>query len=154
MYDDVLVPTDGSEGVREAILEGVDLAELCDAAVHALYVVDERSTPDLPDVEWQSVRSSLENEGEESVATVTGEAKRRGLDATSDVRHGDPAETILTYADEQDVDAIVMGTHGRSGVSRYLLGSVTERVVRQATIPVVVVRIGEEGEGDEHAGGE
>lgn len=148
MYDEVLIPTDGSEGVREAIEEGVELAELCEATVHALYVIDQRSTPDLPDSAWQAVKSSLEEEGEEAVTTVTGEAKRAGLDATSEVVRGDPAEAILSYAEDRDVDAIVMGTHGRSGVNRFLLGSVTERVIRQATIPVLVVRIGAGGGAD------
>jgi nucleotide-binding universal stress UspA family protein len=63
------------------------------------------------------------------------------VDIETVLRQGAPHTTILEYADEADVDLIVMGTHGRSGIHRYLLGSVTERVVRTADAPVLTVRM-------------
>jgi nucleotide-binding universal stress UspA family protein len=63
---------------------------------------------------------------------------------TTEVLQGDPVETIADYAGEYGVDLVVMGTHGRGGVSRMLLGSVTERVVRTAPVPVLTVRVDDE----------
>jgi len=62
---------------------------------------------------------------------------------TTETRRGEPYRTILDYADEAVVDVIVMGTHGRRGLDRYLLGSVTEKVVRAATVPVLTIRADE-----------
>jgi nucleotide-binding universal stress UspA family protein len=59
--------------------------------------------------------------------------------------HGTPHTAILDYAEEHGVDLVVMGTHGRRGFDRFLLGSVTEKVVRTASVPVMTVRVGEEG---------
>ena len=69
-------------------------------------------------------------------------AREAGLTATTAVQQGSPARTLLEYADEQGVDLLAMGTHGRTGPRRLVLGSVTERVVRHADVPVLAVRSG------------
>ena len=84
-------------------------------------------------------------EGERAVAVVADRAAERGVPAETAVERGVPHEAILEYAAENDADAIVMATHGRTGVERFLLGSVTERVVRRSPVPVLVVRV-EDGE--------
>lgn len=137
-YENVLVPTDGSGGVQESVTHAVDLAERAGATVHALYVVDDSVRRRVANAAWPG--DELRVEGENAVASIAGAAHRAGLDAETEIRDGDPATEILDYALDHDVDLVVMGTHGRSGAERAILGSTTERVLRHAGVPVLVVR--------------
>ena len=141
MYNSILLPTDGSEAAEAAYDHAVELAARFDATLHVLYVADttEYSTVTFED----EVVDSLEREGKRVVDGVVAEAEARGVDAVGVVMQGGAYETILSYADENDADMVVMGTHGRSGFDRIVLGSVTEHVVRTADVPVVTVRSGE-----------
>jgi nucleotide-binding universal stress UspA family protein len=138
MYDGILLPTDGSDGAAAALDEALDLAETCDAPVNVLYVVDTTylgsGAADAADVE------SLRESGQQVVDGALEAASERGIEATGAIRDGDPYREILDYAGTADVGVIVMGTHGRRGLDRFLLGSVTEKVVRTADMPVLTVR--------------
>jgi nucleotide-binding universal stress UspA family protein len=143
MYDAILVPTDGSDGVRETLDHAIEMARHHDATVHALYVIDRRFEL-AADEDRDDLLDRLTDQGESAVAAVADETADAGLDAVTEVRQGIPYKAILGYADETDIDVIVMGTHGRTGRDRLAhLGSVTERVVENATVPVFVVDIGE-----------
>ncbi|AUV80530.1 universal stress protein [Salinigranum rubrum] len=137
MYTRVLYPTDGSDPAREALGYALDLAAEHDATLHVLNVAN-TNQDSLTTVEGRVV-DVLESEGEEVVDEAVDRATERGVDAVSAVLQGDPALTIVDYAREYDVDLVVMPTHGRSGLSRLLLGSVTERVVGSIDVPLVVV---------------
>lgn len=139
MYEEILVPTDGSSGSAHIALQALDLAERYGASVHALNVVDSSLTSLLEDE--STAAGELDERGERAVRIVEQMGEAHGVDVVTAVRSGDPAETILDYADEFSVDLIVAGTHGRSGLSRRLLGSVAERLVRHATCPVMTVRL-------------
>ncbi|MFB6300176.1 MAG: universal stress protein [Halobacteriales archaeon] len=139
MYDRILVPTDGSDGTTRAVDQAVDLAATFDATLHTIYVVDNTSLP--ADVSAGSILEALERTGEEATGSVVTAAESADVKVESDVLHGTPHRTIVEYAEDNDIDLIVMGTHGRSGLDRYLLGSVTEKVVRLARIPVLTVRM-------------
>ena len=143
MYDSILLPTDGSEAAEAAYDHAVEIADRFDATLHVLYVADttEYSTVTFED----DVVDSLEREGKHVVDDVVADAKARGVEAVGVVMQGGAYETILSYAEENGVDMVVMGTHGRRGLDRVLVGSVTERVVRTADVPVVTVR-GTDGE--------
>ena len=143
MYDNILVPTDGSTGAAEAIDEAIELASLTDATVHALYVVDTGNLSTLPDAKWNTIEDALEQEGQRAVADITDQASDHGLSAVTTVRYGTPHEEILDYAATKDVDLIVMGTHGQRGIDRVLLGSVTENVLRESDQSVLVKNIGD-----------
>jgi nucleotide-binding universal stress UspA family protein len=145
MYDTILVPTDGSSAVVEAVERAVDLAERYDATVHALYVVDSSAYGTL-DTSTSVVVDALEDEGETAVTYVADQAESAGVPVETAVVHGTPHRTIMDYVDEHDVDLVVMGTHGRRGFDRFLLGSVTEKVVRTAPVPVMTVRVPHEEE--------
>jgi nucleotide-binding universal stress UspA family protein len=141
MYDHVLVPTDGSEAAAAAINEAVELANLSGATLHGLYVVDTRDYNTLPESKWVGVEAAFEAEGETATAAVVDAAAEYGIPTRTRMERGIPHEEILAYAEENDVDLIVMATHGRTGLDRFLLGSVTEKVIRGASVPVHVMRI-------------
>jgi nucleotide-binding universal stress UspA family protein len=142
MYERILVPTDGSAGAEAALDEAVALAEHFDATVHSLYVAD--TTMVQPNGGYVDVTESFERIGRETTEAAVERAEAAGVTAVGAVEVGTPHRTILGYADDEDVDLVVMGTHGRTGLERYLLGSVTEKVVRTAEIPVLTVRAADE----------
>jgi len=142
MYDQILLPTDGSGAMTSVIEHAVELAAVHDAAIHALYVANTASLSDLPaDAGWENVTSSLQQEGEEAVDAVEERATDAGVEVNTVVREGSPPEETVWYAEKQDCDIVVMGTHGRSGVDRLLLGSVAEQVVRSSAVPVLTIRV-------------
>jgi nucleotide-binding universal stress UspA family protein len=139
MYSEILVPTDGSPASDAAIEHAVDLAEKYGARLHALYVVDGAAYSSL-EAGAEVVVEALESEGKEATQRVVEAAGDDGVDCVTHVTSGTAYQSIHDYVDEHDVDVVVMGTHGRQGLDRYLLGSVTERVVRTSDVPVLTVR--------------
>ena len=144
MYDTILFPTDGSDASLRALDHALELAGTYDAALHVLYVVD-TSYPygdmDGAAVDLTPVFEALREEGERTIGTVEERAGDAGVDVVGATREdGVVHRAILGYAEEVDADLIVMGTHGRRGLNRWLLGSVTERIVRGAEAPVLTVR--------------
>jgi nucleotide-binding universal stress UspA family protein len=140
MYDDILIPTDGSEEVETAIEHAFELAGTYGATVHALYVVDSsRGGAGLMGADTKSATSELRARGEDAVDTIASRGEEAGLTMKTEVREALPHEGILDYADDHDIDILVMSSRGRSGVSRFVFGSVTERVVRLSGRPVLVV---------------
>ena len=145
LYDRVLVPTDGSAGTDSAVAHALDLAAVHGATIHAVYVVDVTSYAGLSvDSSWEGVGEQIRAEGEAALEAVREAAEGAGVDVETRLLHGSPAPEIVAEAEEADCDLIVMGTHGRGGIDRLLLGSVAERVVRTATVPVLTIRIGDE----------
>jgi nucleotide-binding universal stress UspA family protein len=143
MYDHVLLPTDGSDAAADAAEEAFAVATNNDATLHVLFVVDETAGP--LNIRGGDKRfEEAEAEGEEIVNELAEQAKQAGVETViCTVQQGTPDETIIEYADE-NVDLIVMGTHGRSGLDRHLLGSVTETVVRHSNPSVLTVRVSDE----------
>jgi len=164
MYNTILFPTDGSNGAKVALEHARDVAKRYDATLHVLYVAQDDFGPSgMVDRDHEDVETS-DMTGEQHDPQGTGMTQTEGAaafeeygqqvvgevaEAVDDVPvetvvvTGNAYERILDYADESDADLIVMGTHGRTGVDRYLLGSVTEKVVRTADVPVLTVRMRE-----------
>jgi len=141
MYDRILVPTDGSGPATAATKHALTIADRFDATVHALYVVDtDGIAHEAPGLGLDALRGALRDEGEAATDAAAERAAERGVDATTAIAEGIAEDTIVAYADEEGIDLIVMGTHGRRGLDRYLVGSVTERVVRRTDVPTLVVR--------------
>ncbi|SDJ69329.1 Nucleotide-binding universal stress protein, UspA family [Halovenus aranensis] len=142
MFDRILIPTDGSDAVTPAVENAVTLAEIHDATLHALFIVENPVVSGVGEgnSELESYMEYLEEEGTDVTASVATRAEDHGVETEISVREGAPSETILEYATAHDIDLIVMGTHGRTGVKRALVGSVTEGVVRHADVPVLTVR--------------
>lgn len=136
-YENILIPTDGSPGATHAARHGLALAESLDATVHVLSVVDE---PSLGlDVRSAMTGDELEETATEAVDDIVTDATDRGLDAIAHIERGSPAEVVLESIEPHEIDAIVMGTTGRSGIDRIFLGSVAEHTVRTAPVPVITV---------------
>jgi nucleotide-binding universal stress UspA family protein len=137
-YEDILIPTDGSTAATYAADHLVELSAALDATVHVLSVVD-TTTLGL------DVRSTISGKESEKVATdavetVISEAETRGVANTvRHIEHGTPAEVILDSIESSDIHAVGMGTTGRRGTDRILLGSVAEKTVRSAPVPVMTV---------------
>ncbi|HQN75999.1 MAG TPA: universal stress protein [Methanomassiliicoccales archaeon] len=139
LFKKILIPTDGSEYTKAAVRKGLEIAKAAGAEVTALYVVDQTSFINFPmDSTIVSVYTLLEKEGEEAMEFVKKEAEALGVKVTTRIEEGSPSRKIVDLSAEHDL--VVMGTLGRTGFSKLLLGSVAERVVRFAKCPVLVVR--------------
>lgn len=138
MFDTILVPTDGSSVAETAAATGIALASTFDAELHALHVQD---VAELQPGAEDDDAGPLEGQGQQAVEAVTAMASDAGVDVATAFLTGDADvhRAILNYVDEHDVDCIVMGTHGRTGVGRFVLGSVAERTLREASVPVLTV---------------
>ncbi|EMA46217.1 universal stress protein [Halobiforma nitratireducens] len=141
MYDRILVPTDGSSEVERALEYGFDLARAHDATARVLYVVNAASYGGLPmETAWEGISDALRDEGRAAVQRAR-EVAPDDVTVETEVLEGAPSRIIVDQAVAGDCDLIVMGTHGRGGIDRLLLGSVTERVVRNAPVPVLTVHV-------------
>jgi len=145
LYDRILVPTDGSSEGELAVCHALDLAAVHGASVRAIYVVDTARYAGMPmETTWEGVGDLLYDDGEAALSTVCDLAADRDVDVETAVVEGSPSREIITQAEETDCDLVVMGTHGRGGIDRLLLGSVAEKVVRGSSVPVLTVRIGDD----------
>ncbi len=151
MYKKILVPLDGS-AFSEVVLPHVeDIAARMEAEVVLVrvvqYVADYLAASSTLAAGSPMVLASIK-EGDEAVRQEAGKylmgiaslLSDKGLKVKSDVRFGPVAENILDAADEKNADLIAMSTHGRSGVARWLVGSVADRIVHGANVPVLLVR--------------
>lgn len=135
----VLIATDGSDYTKEAVSYGLWLSKELGAEVTALYVIDQTSFVSFPmDSSIVSVYSLLETEGKRAVEDVKKEGDQMGVKVTPVVLEGSPTRKIVETA--ADFDLVVIGTLGRSALSKLFMGSVAERVTRYAPCPVLVVR--------------
>jgi nucleotide-binding universal stress UspA family protein len=145
MYRRILIPIDGSEAAENAIPHALDLAETYDAALYTVSVVDTNERED--EDKREAMFEEYERQSREMVEDVIRRAEERDVRTTAgSIAEGKPHRAILRYAVDQDIDLIVMGTYGQRGILRPLRRSVTEKVVRRATVPVVTVRLEEREE--------
>jgi nucleotide-binding universal stress UspA family protein len=146
MFETIVIATDGSESVRRAVDVALDLAERFDAEVHCLYVVDEGDVASSPERLRGEMAEALADRGQEAIDEVRESTDREVI---ASVQEGHPPSVIDEYARKIDADMVAMGTRGRHGENRFLIGSVAERVVRTCPVPVLTVRQLAAGEGDD-----
>jgi nucleotide-binding universal stress UspA family protein len=143
LYNRILVPTDGSREGRRAVGHAVAVAEAHGATVIALYVINTASYNGIPmESSWKNVTTLLDTDAQAALDEVVDIGAERGVTVETEIIEGSPSREIIRAAEANDCDLIVMGTHGRGGLDRLLLGSVAEKVVRSAPIPVMTVRVG------------
>ena len=138
----ILVPTDFSEYADYALDYAIELAQKLQARLTLLHIIDTmplgvvEEGSMLPPSYWQELEANLGQSMEASLNRLNDV----GLQGEPIIVHGVPFQSILDTAESRDVDLIVMGTHGRTGLTHVLMGSVAERVVRMAPCPVLVTR--------------
>lgn len=139
-FENILVPTDGSKQAKKAVTQALDLARSGNATLHALYVVDRSAYASRPGYTWNELQQLLEQSGATVLEDVQSRVAQEELSVITEMRHGVPHQTVQEYCAQHDIDLVAMGTHGRSGLSRQLIGSVTERVLQHSNVPVLTVR--------------
>jgi nucleotide-binding universal stress UspA family protein len=142
----ILVPTDFSAQSDAALVTAKDLAARFGASLHVVHVLEDpyavaAYSADALGYLPPGIKDAWQREAEKHLDTLLTPAERAQFRATTRVLFGGPAaREIVEHAQNDHIDLIVMGTHGRGGMAHLLLGSVTERVVRSATCPVLTVR--------------
>ncbi|MDD4652252.1 MAG: universal stress protein [Methanothrix sp.] len=148
MFERILIATDGSKHSERAAEVGIEMAGLYGSAVTALFVVDiGKEYGPLGDLVSKfaddliaGIKRNLKDQGETATKKVEEIAATAGITVTRKIEEGYPAEDILRVAKEGDMNLIVMGGIGATGLEGFLLGSVADKVVRSSSIPVLVVR--------------
>ena len=141
LYKKIMIATDGSANTMRAIKYGIELARVAGADVCAVYVLDTSAFASMPmDAAWESMYELLRAEGNEALEYVEEKGRQSGVPVEGVVLEGHPAHEIVDYADENEMDLIVMGTLGKTGIDRILLGSVASKVAHTSTRPVMIVR--------------
>lgn len=146
MSKNVLVPLDRSEQAKKAFEWALE--EFGDANLTLVHVIEPLNVRYVEEAQKEAGEELTPEESYEKVLEDTEDflsrfvkkAEERGVEASYDHTQGKPSRGIVEYAEEHDVDHIVIGSHGRTGVSRVLLGSVAEKVTRRSPAPVTVVR--------------
>jgi nucleotide-binding universal stress UspA family protein len=144
MYARILLPVDGSDVSSHAAEQGFKLALLLGSEVILLYVIDVAITT-LPDAEsslanYEVLRKTFKEHGEKFLGSLAASGRESGVKVETVIAEGDVHNEIIKYADEKKAGLIVMGTHGRRGLNRLLLGSVAESVARRAHCAVLLIR--------------
>lgn len=143
MYKRILIATDGSDRSKKAAEEGVELAKALGAQVVALNVVNEvvvASAVRQLGADRKEVETKLKTAGQKAVDEIKKMGDASGVKIDTVIRIGAPANDVIDVAGAEKADLIVMGSHGESGASKLLIGSVVQKVLYWATIPVLVVR--------------
>ncbi|WP_276273911.1 universal stress protein [Haloarcula litorea] len=142
MYEHMLIPYDGSKEAKKGAEHGIELAAELGSTVHGLYIVDLPGTPramSLRDDE-EEMREEYREYGERELDALGKIAADHGVEFERHMRSGSPSDQIVDFADEEEMDVIVMGSAYRGKLGN-LLGGTTDRVVRSSTVPVITQRM-------------
>jgi nucleotide-binding universal stress UspA family protein len=137
----ILVPTDFSENAAHALSYAVDLAKQCSATLHLLHtpVIPTYLLMDLSYSPGPEAVTRILNDSQDALDEQAKTVAAAGIKHFTAIREGTVHEVIRDYAKEHDVDLVIVGTHGRTGVSKLMYGSVTERVIKTVHTPIIVV---------------
>ncbi len=142
-YKNILLGTDGGDLMGPVYEHCAYVAQLTGATVHAVYVLDAWFTAYPTDRSMENMYNTLLNKGKEIVANAQKELTARGIAAdrvVTEVLDGSPAEKLAAYTGSHDIDLIVMGAHARKGLDRLIIGSIADKTIRGATVPVLVIK--------------
>lgn len=143
MYKKILIPLDGSEISEHALehLKGIAM----DPRITSIIMLRVAETPVAlylgsdHDLEMEAgAKEQAKADANKYLTKIANYLKKKGMNVETVVTDGIPADDILNYATENEVDLIIMSTHGRSGISRWFSGSVAEKVIRHSTVPVLI----------------
>ena len=138
-----MVATDGSELVKQAVKSAVEIAKLSEAKLYASHVIALGSYSIIHslDEEWKkTMKKQLTIKGEKATVYVENVGNAANIDVESVILEGNPANEIIDFAENKDIDLIVMGTHEKTELQRFLVGSVAENVIRHSRKAVLIVK--------------
>jgi nucleotide-binding universal stress UspA family protein len=136
----ILVAHDGSKSSDKALKKAVDMAINSNASLTVLSVVPELYLTELPEEDRNRIAKTLEEETRQAMEKIRKSLSGKSIEVKTVIRQGDPAEKILETAQKMKVDLIVTGSHGRHGAKKFLLGSVSSKVIDYSRCPVLVVK--------------
>jgi nucleotide-binding universal stress UspA family protein len=152
MYNKILLPTDGSRNSKRANKHALWIADKSNADIVVLYVIDPHfpevattlplSTLPTPDEQfYEEIRkegNQIINDFKQELEYIKSRGSCKNVNLKTLIKEGKPSNEIIKVLKEEDIDLVVMGASGRHGLDRFMLGSVTERVIREAEKPVMV----------------
>jgi nucleotide-binding universal stress UspA family protein len=150
MYEEILVPLDGSVLAEAALPHARALAKAFDGRITLITVFEPATVISQPGMVGPVISVSVDAEAEtaalrEYLDKIAANLKTEGIDVRTAIREGDAASAVIDYAAANREDIIVMSTHGRSGIQRWVYGSVADKVLRSANVPVLLIRAHAQG---------
>ena len=152
-FKKIMIATDGSTCSGIATEKGIEFARLSGGTVYAVYVMPEAYSFSMAEYysssmginpDWESTYEAMseffKKQGQQAVNCVKGLGEMKGVNVESVLLKGNPSDELIRYAEEEKMDIIIMGTLGKTGLDRFLLGSVAGNLVRHSKVPVMVVR--------------
>lgn len=141
-FHHILVPLDGSSLGESALQHAGILALKLDATINLLHVIHSFDGLgfDMPGYDLKIMTKKLNDSGKKYLKNISEKLKKKGIKTSSKIIVGNPATTIIDYALQEKVDLVAMSTHGRSGITRWVLGSVADKVLRESSLPLWLVR--------------
>jgi len=139
----ILCPVDFSDASKKALRYAREFASGMGASLMLLNVVEPRPMAVDISLNYVPLEEDLEKAANDDLEGVLKELQEAGLKAAGMVRVGNPADVILDCLADMDINLIIMGSHGKKGLSRLLMGSVAETIVRRASCPVLIVKVDE-----------
>jgi nucleotide-binding universal stress UspA family protein len=149
IFRKIMIATDGSESSMLAADKGIELARLSGGTVYAVYVVSTAYlypidggylSPTGVNIYWESIHEVFQKQGHQALDSVKDLGERKEINVETVLLEGNPSAELIRYAEEEKMDIVIMGTLGKTGLDRLLLGSVAGNVVRHSKVPVMVVK--------------
>lgn len=149
IFRNIMIATDGSECSKKVVDKGIKFARLSGGTVYAVYVVStayisaiDGSYPSSIDMfpYFEAMHEALKKQGQQAIDYVKELGEKKSINVESVILEGNPSEELIKYAEKENMDIVIMGTVGRTGLDRMILGSVAGNVVRHSKVPVMVLR--------------
>ncbi len=140
LFNKIVLAVDGSEISKNAVKYAIELAKQSKGTVIAIHVIPPIDVMDIETFRPEKILEGLKEEGKKILSEVDELAAKADVKVQTSIETGIPFEKISAVAETLGCDLIIMGSHGRTGIGKVLIGSVTERVISRATCPVLVVR--------------
>ncbi len=143
IFKKIMVATDGSELVKQAVKSAVEIAKLSETKLYTVHVIALGSHSILHslDEKWKKkMKKQFIMKGEKATAYIEDVGKAVNIEVKSVIIEGSPANEIIDFTEKNDIDLIVMGTHEKTELQRFLIGSVAENVIRHSRKPVLIVK--------------
>ncbi|HEX7364687.1 MAG TPA: universal stress protein [Dehalococcoidia bacterium] len=145
MYRRILVPLDGSK-LAECVMPHIEaIAKLSRATVELVYVIEPVELPTRGGIalsidDLEQIESHSKHDAQSYLQQIVNKLKSKGLRAHAKILTGKAADSLVDYINNSGFDLLIMATHGRSGISRWIWGSVAEKILRSSLIPILVIR--------------